>query len=216
MTNLLHPAQTSPVLTSVPDVVDTPNDVLFPAGGTTSHHDLAIPVITADPDERDNEVFDEGLSAEDIRALPIRRLRVMVNQVFRLMDTSHPPYGVLERYDLLVDELEHRAHQAADRGAAYQAKEAFRNNPLYCRFELFVDGSLAAYVKYEMKGGQLFLINGVEQPEFRDLGIDATLMRHVVLNAHRRRLNLTPQCPMAFSFLADHPEYQALIAHPTR
>ncbi|MCU1631639.1 MAG: hypothetical protein JWM61_291 [Micrococcaceae bacterium] len=67
-----------------------------------------------------------------------------------------------------------------------------------------------------MIGGQLFLIHGVEQPEFRDQGIDATLMRHVVLNAHRRRLSLIPQCPMAFSFLADHPEYQALIAQPTR
>jgi predicted GNAT family acetyltransferase len=214
MTNLLHPAHTSPLLTSVADiVVDAPDDVLPLAGGITSR---PTPVVPVDTHEQERAAFNKGLSTENLRALSTRQLRVMVNQAYKLMDTAYPPYGVLDRYDLLVDELEHRAQQAADRATTHRAREAFRNNPLYCRFELFIDGTLAVYLKYEMNGGQLLLIDGVEQPEFRDQGIDATLMRQVVLNAHRRRLSLIPQCPMAFSFLADHPEYQALTARPTR
>ncbi|RJT75410.1 hypothetical protein D6T63_17835 [Arthrobacter cheniae] len=158
-------------------------------------------------------MVEEELTAQDIAALSMRHLRVLVNQAYKLMDTDYPPAAAMDRYDMIVDELEHRAQQTATRILpANPARESFRDNPLYCRFELFVDGSLAAYLKYTMNGGHIVLTDGVEQPEFRDEGMDVTLMRHVVLNAHKRRLSLRPQCPMAFSFLADHPQYQTLTA----
>lgn len=168
--------------------------------------------------QRDSTLLDEDLSTENLTALSTRQLRVLVNQAYKMIDTDYPPSGALERYEMITEELEHRAQQAAERGngsmdAGHQLKETFRDNPLYCRFELFIDGTLAAYVKYTMAGAQIVLLDGVEQPTFRDQGIDATLMRHVVLNAHKRRLGLIPQCPMAFSFFADHPQYQVLTAH---
>jgi predicted GNAT family acetyltransferase len=165
---------------------------------------------------RDSILLDDALAPADLAALSTRQLRVMVNQAYKLMDTDYPPSGAIDRYEMIVEELEHRAQQAVERGTAHQVKETFRDNPLYCRFELFIDGALAAYVKYTMNGGQVILLDGVEQPEFRDLGLDATLMRHVVLNAHKRRLGLIPQCPMAFTFLADNPQYQALTGQPAR
>ncbi|MCU1631638.1 MAG: hypothetical protein JWM61_290 [Micrococcaceae bacterium] len=141
--NYLHPAQTLSAPPTAADALDASDSTLPPlsfTGSLNASVTPVVPVVPVDSHGQDSEDFDEELSAEDIRALPIKRLRVMVNQVYKLMDTTHPPYGVLDRYDVLVDELEHRAHQAAERGAAYQAKEAFRNNPLYCRFELFIDG----------------------------------------------------------------------------
>ena len=148
--------------------------------------------------------------------MPTRQLRVLVNQAYRLMDLDYPPTGAVDRYEMIVDELECRAEQATERGSAHQLKETFRDNPLYCRFELFIDGTLAAYMRYTMNGGQVILLDGVEQPEFRDQGFDGTLMRHLVLNVHKRRLNLVPQCSMAFSFLADNPQYRVLTAQSGR
>ncbi|MEC5199743.1 putative GNAT family acetyltransferase [Arthrobacter sp. PL16] len=213
MMNPLHPTQTAPLPALVPDVSDAlpqdtlPQDALSLAAGDA-----------AQTQEPDSAALDEALSADDLEALSTRQLRVMANQAYRLMDTSYPPYGAADRYEMLVEELEYRARQATERGTATQTRnrprEAFRNNALYCRFELFIDGSLAAFLKYTMDGGQVVLLDGAEQPGFRDQGVDAILMRHAVLNIHKRRLNLVPQCPMAFSFLADNPEYRILIAQP--
>lgn len=164
--------------------------------------------------ERPTRLLQDGPSGGDLAALSTRQLRILANDAYRCVDVDHPPAGAAERYESVVDELDHRARQAADRGSASEPRESFRDNPLYCRFELFVDGRLAAYLKYSIKGGRVSLIDGVEQTGFRDQGFDMTLMRHVMLNLHRRRLNVVPQCPMAFSFLADNPEYQLLVTRP--
>ncbi|BBE24374.1 hypothetical protein MN0502_32570 [Arthrobacter sp. MN05-02] len=215
MTELLNPVHTESSTTTAPAA---PDNVLPLTGSSTGRQAAEV---RATRHQRDSAPHDDDLSIENLPVLSTRQLRVLVNQAYKLMDTDYPPSGALERYELIVEELEHRAQQAAERGngsvyPGYQLKETFRDNPLYCRFELFIDGTLAAYVKYSMVGAQIVLLDGVEQPVFRDQGIDATLMRHVVLNAHKRRLNLVPQCPMAFSFLADHPQYQVLTAHPGR
>lgn len=154
--------------------------------------------------------LDDGLPTEDFAAASTRQLRIMANHAYRQLESEDPQVGAAERYARVVEELDHRARQASDRGPALQPRESFRDNQLYCRFELFVDGKLAAYLKYSLSGGQVNLLDGVEQAGFRDQGYDTTLMRHVLLNIHRRRLNVMPQCPMAFSFLADNPEYRLL------
>lgn len=214
MMNLLHPAQTdsAPTASAAPDAVDAAENPLPSVGGST---DTREPDVRTDAREH-SPVPDDALSPEVLRALSTRQLRVLVNQAYKLMDTDYPPAGTSDRYAMIVDELELRAQPAEDRGHTHQPKEAFRDNALYCRFELIIDGTIAAYLKYTMHGAQIILVDGVEQPGFRDQGIDTTLMRHVVLNAHKRRLGLVPRCPMAFSFLADHPQYQVLTARSTR
>ncbi|MHA7145391.1 GNAT family N-acetyltransferase [Arthrobacter sp. TmT3-37] len=163
-------------------------------------------------------MLDDAVTPEDLPALSTRQLRVMVNQAYKLMDVDYPPAGALDRYEMLVEELELRAQHAAgrgpDTGSVHHIKEGFRDNPVYCRFEFFIDGDLAAYMRYRINGGQVILFDGVEQPAFRDQGLDVPLMRHVVLNTHKRRLGLVPRCPMALSFLADNPQYEPLTAQP--
>jgi predicted GNAT family acetyltransferase len=210
MTELLHPVHTEVSTTAA---AAEPGYVLSMTEFSASHR---APEVRTARHERDSALLDDGLSPKDLTALSTRQLRVMVNQAYKLMDTDFPPAGALDRYEMIVDELEHRARQAAERGSVDQPKETFRDNPLYCRFELFIDGTLAAYVKYTMVGAQVILLDGVERPEFSGQGIDGTLMRLIVLNAHKRRLGLVPQCPMAFSFLADHPQYQVLTGQSQR
>jgi predicted GNAT family acetyltransferase len=169
------------------------------------------PSTTQAPMDIDDALLE--LTPREVAALTTRHLRVLINRAYTIMDTDYPPAGAVDCYDMIVDELDHRAQQATKRGNQSKVKEAFRDNALYRRFELFIGGDLAAYVRYTMLNGHVALIEGIEQPGYRDQGIDATLMRHIVLNTHKRRLSLTPQCPMAFSFLADHPQYQTLTTH---
>lgn len=152
-------------------------------------------------------------STENITA-STRQSLIMVNPEHSRMDTNYPLASTTSPSTKLVHDSNHR--YAVKRDPASPSKETFHDNPLHGRFELFIDGKLAAFMKYKMNGGQLILLGGTEQPAFRDQGTDTTLMRHVVLNAHRRRVSLLPQCPMALTFLADHPQYRFLTAQPLR
>ncbi|MHA7209803.1 GNAT family N-acetyltransferase [Arthrobacter sp. MDT1-65] len=213
MTELLDPAQPDSAPTAAPGTTEKPGTavslVVTSGPGAPERASAQDRFALLPADEPTGDV----LSAEDLQGVPTRHLRILANQAYKLMDTDYPPADAVDGYRMIVDELEGRAQQARRRPEP-QLKETFRDNPLYCRFELFVDGTLAAYLRYTMTAGRVVLTDGVEHPGFRDQGIDVTLMRHVVLNAHKRRLSLVPQCPMAFSFLADHPQYQALAARP--
>lgn len=232
MTELLHPAQPYPARTSPapPGLTPTGPDRPAPASsadgtsGIPGGLDRAVPLTGATRDHRSHEALAaaedfgtlsaDARSASDIEGVSTRHLRILANRAYQLMDSDYPQVGAVEAYAMFVDELDVRAQQARRDGPTRPLRETFRDNPLYGRFELLVDGALAVYIKYTMTGGRVVLTDGVEHPEFRDQGIDALLMRHIVLNAHKRRLSLMPQCPMAFAFLADHPEYQALTAQP--
>lgn len=217
MTELLHSAQistTHPATLEIPEAADS----VVPSTGSTS--DLLAFGVRAAAQDQDGTVFFDALSASDIRALSTRHLRVLANRAYQLMDTDYPSAGAVDSYCMIAGELDIRAQQAGCRGPVdqlpvNQLRETFRDNPLYGRFELLIDGSLAVYIKYTMTGGQVILTEGVEHPAFRDQGMDAILMRHIVLNTHKRRLSLTPQCPMAVSFFVEHPHYEVLSARQT-
>jgi predicted GNAT family acetyltransferase len=170
--------------------------------------------LTSDPSAASPETahswLDDALLIDDLAPLSNRQLRIMSNHLFAILDTDFPPADAVDRFASVSEEIGNRERQARQRAPRQQPKETFRDNALYSRFELYVDGTLAAYAKYTMTGAHVHLTDGIEQPAYRDLGLDTTLMRHVMLNAHKRRLDIVPGCPMAFAFLADHPQYQTL------
>lgn len=171
----------------------------------------ALTAWLAAEEDRSSALIDADISLEDLAALPMRQLRVLANKAYALLDTDYPPMGAADCYQLIADEIGARAQRIATHNTVPTAvRETFRDNLLYCRFELFSDGDLAVYMKYLMHGANLVLVQGMEQPGFRDQGLDATLMRGIVLAAHKRRLHLVPRCPMASSFLAENPQYQRL------
>ncbi|WP_049822537.1 GNAT family N-acetyltransferase [Arthrobacter sp. H41] len=163
--------------------------------------------------ERESGWLERALAIDDFSSASTRELRVMANQLYRLIDADFPPAEATERYEAIAEELDLRSRRTAEPETPGRAQEVFRDSPLYCRFELYVDGSLAAYMKYTMRSGQMNLTDGVEQPGFRDRGVDMVLMRHIMLNTHKRRLRVVPQCPSAFAFLADNPQYLTLAPH---
>ncbi|MFJ6000664.1 GNAT family N-acetyltransferase [Arthrobacter sp. NPDC092385] len=142
---------------------------------------------------------------------PTRQLRMLCNRTYELLDTEHPSLATRQRYDALVHELGRRERQAEQRGSVEDAREKFRDNALFSRFELYRNGIMAGYVQYEMRGGDVLLLHTVIDPRFRRTGLEPVLMQAVLLNAHRRRLAVMPYCPEAQDFLTAHPQFLSLI-----
>ncbi|MHA7263297.1 N-acetyltransferase [Arthrobacter sp. TMN-37] len=149
----------------------------------------------------------------DLTALSTRQLRTMCNQTYQLMDTPYPPLEVRERYEALVEELEAREHtaQLPAQPEPPGQRGTFRDNVLYSRFELYREGLMAGYVKYELRGGEVLLIQAVIDRRFRSMGLEPVLMQSVLMNAHRRRLDIAPYCAEAQEFLRENPQFLRLL-----
>jgi predicted GNAT family acetyltransferase len=148
---------------------------------------------------------------EDLSTVSTRQLRVLCNRTYRHLDRDFPPLDALHRYELLVEEIEQREMQAEARTAPVKARAGFRDNSLFSRFELFSDGIMMGHVKYEMKGSYAVLIQAVVDPRFDAVDVEAALIRQVLLDTHRRRVAVVPYCPRVRAFLAEFPQYRALL-----
>lgn len=149
-------------------------------------------------------------TALDIGTASLDDLRTLANRMFRLLDDAFPPEQARERYAAAVGEIERRARRAEARAATPASREVFKDSAFASRFELFVDGSLAAYLEYSMVGGLLTLRALVEMPGFERRGLGRVLMGRAVLSAHKRRLDLVAGCTAARLFLQQNPRYRAL------
>lgn len=159
----------------------------------------------------------------DLSVVPTRKLRALCDQKYEQLDGDYPPGQAREQYGALVEEIERREATAENpetvarpRAAPGGPREAFRDNPLLSRFELFHEGILAGYVKYEMRGGDVLLLQTVTDPQFSKMKVEPVLIQHILLNAHRRRLAVTPFCPKARGFLTDNPQYLTLLPRRQR
>lgn len=206
---------------TVPDVTST-------TGGTSLHsvsgliHTDTIPAPDRGPStdvpltkrEREAQWMGAALETPDLSAVPLAELRVLANRMFRMLDSDHPPLQAGERYAAAVEEIEERSRRIAARGEAGGIREVFKDSGFNSRFELYFDGSLAAYIRYSMLGGQLTLRALVEKPGFEDRGLGPVLMRHAMLNAHKRRLSVVAGCPSAQAFVEQNPQYRTLARMP--
>ncbi|MBG6225525.1 putative GNAT family acetyltransferase [Arthrobacter sp. CAN_A2] len=194
-------------------------DVTGEAGGHALHAVPAGPAVTDDPapdvvappTKREREAqWMEDATVSDVGTLSLADLRVLADRMFRLLDADSPPPQAGERYAAVVGEIEHRGRRAAARGDATVSRQVFKDSAFSSRFELFVDGGLAAYLEYSMLGGELTLRALVEMRGFEQRGLGPVLMRRAVLSAHKRRLDLVAGCAAARRFLEQNPQYRTL------
>jgi predicted GNAT family acetyltransferase len=141
-----------------------------------------------------------------------RQLRRWSNQLYRLLDTDAPPFGVREDCYRVAAELELREERARTGSAGPARRDAFRDNPANRRFELFQNGMLAGYLAYTLRAGALRLHRTVVTEAFEGTGAESVLIRKVLLNAHKRRLAAFPYCTEVQTFLRENPEFRTLIA----
>ncbi|TKV26131.1 N-acetyltransferase [Arthrobacter sp. NamB2] len=129
--------------------------------------------------------------------------------MYRLLDTEHPPVYAKERYSSFAEELDKRSAAIAEQDAPSAGRPVFADSRFSSRFELFLDGWLAAFVKYSMSGDRLRLIELIEKIGFEGRGFDRVLLRRIMVDAHKRRLSIVPDCPAAAAFLFENPQYTA-------
>lgn len=190
------------------DAVDTPvlQSVLEPQPDTRMTPVLAPPTKR----EREAQWLECAVRAGDLADLSLADLRVMANRMFRLLDGETPPVEAHERYTAAVEEIESRLERSTPDDDDGHDRAVFKDSAFSSRYELYLDGALAAYIRYSIVSGQLTLRALVEKPGYEDRGLDRILLRHSFLNAHRRRLAVVPACPAAHTFLDRYRQYRTL------
>lgn len=161
---------------------------------------------------------DEPFPWFGLRSLSTRQLRVMCNKAFKAMNSHFPPAEAWNQYQVLVDELTEREEAARSReDQLARPNTAFRDNALGSRFELYIDGTMAGWVKYSLRAGHMTLLDTMVKDDFdsHNAGVEEFLIRKALLNVHKRRLDLRVHCGTVASFLTGNPRFLALMPNPT-
>ena len=99
--------------------------------------------------------------------------------------------------------------------AATQAPVA-TDNPAASRYELHVDGDLAGFVDYQLRGKVISLIHTEIEPAFQGAHLATILARFSLDHARKRGLAVLPYCPYISSWMRKHPEYADLVPEDRR
>ncbi len=86
------------------------------------------------------------------------------------------------------------------------------DNPLASRYELHVAGELAAFTNYRLDSGRIVFTHTETLDAFKGHGVATHLARAVLDAARTRGLRVVARCPFIASYVAEHPEYQNLVA----
>lgn len=79
------------------------------------------------------------------------------------------------------------------------------------RYELQIDGAIAAVVEYTLRPGVIALNRTETRPDFEGQGAAGRLVREVLADARTRGLAVLPFCPYVNGYLRRHPEYLDLV-----
>ncbi|HEY5173099.1 MAG TPA: GNAT family N-acetyltransferase [Acidimicrobiia bacterium] len=88
-----------------------------------------------------------------------------------------------------------------------------RDNRDRSRYELLVDGEVAGFVQYNMRGGRLLLVHTEVDEARAGHGLAGILVSGALDDVRRRRLCIVPVCPFVERYIERHPEYDDLVDH---
>jgi len=88
-----------------------------------------------------------------------------------------------------------------------------RNNQERTRYEIVVDGVVAGFLQYTMRGGRLILVHTEVDDAFEGRGLASQLVRGALDDARRRNLQVVPICPFVESYIERHPDDDELVDH---
>jgi uncharacterized protein len=99
-----------------------------------------------------------------------------------------------------------------DSTSPFAATDRVVDNPERSRFELFSEGQLVGFLSYRASSGVLVLDHAEIDPADRGTGRGAQLVRSTLDDLMRRGFVIRAACPFVARFIAEHPEYQGLVA----
>ena len=96
------------------------------------------------------------------------------------------------------------------------ALEITLNEPEH-RYEAHVDGELAGFAVFTMKGDRIVFTHTEVDDRFEGQGVGSKLARHALDDVRERgSLRVVPQCPFIRSWIEKHPEYADLVSDEER
>jgi uncharacterized protein len=79
------------------------------------------------------------------------------------------------------------------------------------RYELRIDGQLAAFAEYVVDDTSVELPHTVTEPQFRGRGIAAALVSHILDELRAVDARVVPSCSYVAHFIQKHTEYHSLL-----
>jgi hypothetical protein len=86
------------------------------------------------------------------------------------------------------------------------------DNPESARYEVKVDGNVAGFVDYHLRGDKIALTHTEVFPEYEGQGLAGRLARTALDSARDAGLSVIPTCPYIAKYIERHPEYANLVA----
>jgi hypothetical protein len=86
------------------------------------------------------------------------------------------------------------------------------DNPAEQRFDVLLDGHLAGSAHYQAEPGRMVFTHTEVDPAFEGRGLGGRLVRAALDTARERGVRVVARCPFVARFIADHPDYQDLLA----
>ena len=90
---------------------------------------------------------------------------------------------------------------------------AVSNNPAHHRYELAVDGHIAA-THYEIADGVITFVHTEVPPELGGKGIGSKLIKGALDRVRADGLKVIAQCPFVKAYIDKHPDYADLLIQP--
>jgi predicted GNAT family acetyltransferase len=80
------------------------------------------------------------------------------------------------------------------------------------RFEARLDGELAGFAQYELRGDSIVIFHTEVDPAFEGHGIGSTLIKQSLAQIREKgERTVIPTCPFYRAYVTKHPEYDDLI-----
>jgi predicted GNAT family acetyltransferase len=93
---------------------------------------------------------------------------------------------------------------------------AVADNPAASRYELHVNGDLAGFVDYRLRGEVISLVHTEVEPAFQGAHLATHLARFSLDDARKRGLAVLPYCPYINAWIKKHPDYTDLVPQDRR
>lgn len=90
--------------------------------------------------------------------------------------------------------------------------ETVRNNPAEHRYELTVDGHLAA-TYYKIADGIITFVHTEVPDALAGRGVGSKLVKGALDQVRSQGLKVVPQCPFVKAYIEKHAEYADLLAN---
>jgi len=86
-----------------------------------------------------------------------------------------------------------------------------RDDPDQHRYEIVVDGEVAGFAVYHLRGGRAIFVHTEIDPAFEGQGLGSQLARGALDDVRARGLSVVPLCPFIAGWIDKHDDYQDLV-----